>query len=194
MGVIGVLSGRTRTGGKPVLVEDDAQAHSAMPPRSWTGTLRRVGRRIFHEMREALPPTLFFFIGFNLIVLTTNLLIAHLLVAVGNFLLATFAALVVGKAVLVANALPLLRRYDRAPLIQPILFKTAVYCVIVFLARLLELFVKFSAFGEKPPRDFLAYMVATFSWHRFVAIQLWVTVLFLIYVTASEFSHLFGDP
>lgn len=179
-------------GDKPVLVEHDAQAHPAMPPKWRTGTLPRVRRRIFHEMREALPPTLFFFIGFNLIVLTTNLLIAHYFVAVGNFLAATVAALVVGKAVLVANAMPFLVRYDRKPLIQPILFKTAVYCGIVFLARLLELFVKFSAFGGRPPRDFLAYMVASFSWYRFAAIQLWVTVLFLIYVTSSEFSRLFG--
>jgi hypothetical protein len=30
------------------------------------------------------------------------------------------------------------------------------------------------------------------SWHRFCAISLWIFVLFLIYVTASEVSHLFG--
>jgi hypothetical protein len=36
-------------------------------------------------------------------------------------------------------------------------------------------------------------VVATFSWHRFAAIQLWILVLFLIYVTASELNHLFGD-
>src|SRR6266850_7281471 len=35
-------------------------------------------------------------------------------------------------------------------------------------------------------------MMATFSWHRFAAIQLWILVLFLIYVTASELNHLFG--
>ena len=79
-----------------------------------------------------LPPTIFFFVGFNFIVLTTNLLVAQYLVAVSNFMLATLAALVVGKAVLVANAMPLLRRYDRAPLIQPILYKTGFYWVVVF--------------------------------------------------------------
>ena len=36
------------------------------------------------------------------------------------------------------------------------------------------------------------YLVTTFSWHRFSAISLWILVLFLIYVTASEMSHLFG--
>lgn len=80
-----------------------------------------------------LPPTIFFFVGFNFIVLTTNLLVAQYLVAVSSFMLATLAALVVGKAVLVANKMSLLRRYDRAPLIQPILYKTAFYWVVVFL-------------------------------------------------------------
>src|SRR5262249_50844333 len=35
-------------------------------------------------------------------------------------------------------------------------------------------------------------LITSFSWHRFVAISLWILVLFLIYVTASEFSQLFG--
>ena len=35
-------------------------------------------------------------------------------------------------------------------------------------------------------------MITTFSWHRFSAISLWILVLFLIYVTASEFGNLFG--
>jgi hypothetical protein len=154
------------------------------------GIAHGIGARLLHEVREALPPTLFFFIGFNFIVMTTNLLIAQYLVAVSNFMLATMAALVVGKAVLVANKMPLLRRYDRAPLIQPILFKTAFYWVVVFFARLLERFVHFLWEGNWPG-DFGSYLVTTFSWHRFSAISLWILVLFLIYVTASEFSHLF---
>ncbi len=156
------------------------------------GVARRIGHRILHEAREALPPTIFFFIGFNFVVYTTNLLVADYGVAVSNFMLATVAALVVGKAVLVANEIPLLRRYDRAPLIRPILFKTAFYWVIVFLARLLERFVHFSIMERKPPGDFFPYLITIFSWNRFVAISLWISVLFLVYVTASEFSHLFG--
>ena len=104
---------------------------------------RRIGARILHELREALPPTIFFFVGFNFIVLTTNLLVADYAVAVSNFMLATVAALVVGKAVITANAMPFLKLFDRAPLIQPILFKTAVYWVAVFFARLAERFVHF---------------------------------------------------
>jgi hypothetical protein len=157
-----------------------------------SGVARRIGARILHEAREAIPPTMFFFVGFNFIVFTTNLLLADYAVAVSSFMLATVAALVVGKAVLVANAMPLLRRYDRAPLIQPILYKTAFYWIIVFLARLLERFVHFSLIERNPPSDFFPYLITTFSWHRFSAISLWIFVLFLIYVTATEVSHLFG--
>jgi hypothetical protein len=154
---------------------------------------RRVGARILHELSRALPPTIFFFVGFNFIVLTTNLLVAEYAVAVSNFMLATLSALIVGKAVITANAMPFLKLFDRAPLIQPILFKTAVYWVAVFFARLAERFVHFSIIDGNRPGAFVAYLISDFSWHRFIAISLWILVLFLIYVTASEFTQLFGS-
>jgi hypothetical protein len=30
-----------------------------------SGVTRRIGARLLHEMREAVPPTIFFFVGFN---------------------------------------------------------------------------------------------------------------------------------
>jgi hypothetical protein len=179
----------------PVLDPDKTQESEAAAEvtRAPAGLAQRVGAFLLREFREMLPPTIFFFIGFKLIVLTTNLLVAAYSVAVGSFLVATTAALVVGKSVLVANAMALLRRYDRAPLIQPILFKTVFYWAIVFVARLLEHWIRFTFVEHHPLGTFLPHMVATFDWRRFVAIQIWILVLFLIYVTASELNHLFGD-
>ena len=79
---------------------------------------------VIKEFREVVPPTVFFAIGFNLVVLTTDLILADYLVSFGSFMVATVTALVVGKSVLIANAMPYLRRFDTAPMIQPILFKT----------------------------------------------------------------------
>ena len=115
---------------------------------------RRVGAWILHELRGALPPTIFFFVGFNFIILTTNLLVADYAVAVSNFMLATVAALVVGKAVITANAMPFLKLFDRAPLIQPILFKTAIYWIATFIARLAERFLHFSVIERQPAGRF----------------------------------------
>jgi len=79
---------------------------------------------LLREFREILPPTISFFIGFNLIVLTTNLLLANYGAQFASFMIATASALIIAKALLVAkrdDGNPPLRR---APLIRPILFKT----------------------------------------------------------------------
>ncbi len=156
----------------------------------------RVVAFFIKEFKEVIPPTLFFLVGFNVIVLTTQLLLNDYLTGyftgLANFILATTAALVVGKAVLVANHMPFLRRYDTAPLIQPILFKTVAYCILVFLARFLEHLVRYfidgGTFAGIPD-----YVAEHFSWNRFFAVQIWIFVLFLIYTTFSELNELFGQ-
>lgn len=121
-----------------------------------------------------------------------NLVLAQYSIQVANVLVATVAALVVGKAVLVADKMPFLRRFDTAPLIRPILFNTLVYWVFVGIARLIEAWVHYMIdTGEMT--GFGASMVERFSWNRFLFIQLWILVLFLIYTTASELNAAFGD-
>jgi len=94
------------------------------------------------EFKELIAPTLFFAVSFNIIVLTTQLILDDYMIRLASFLVATTAALVVGKAVLIANALPLLRRFDKGPLIQPIVFKTVVYFAVVFVVRFLEKIIR----------------------------------------------------
>ena len=156
------------------------------------GFARRAGAFLLHEFLEILPPTIFFLIGFNLIVLTTNLILADYDAQFASFMIATASALIVAKAVLAANAMPAIRRYDRAPLIRPILFKTVFYWAAVFIVRLLEHWIRYRFGGDYVFGGFVPHVVATFSWDRFIAIQLWIFVLFLVYVTASEFNRLFG--
>ena len=146
---------------------------------------------IIKEIREALPAMVFFAIGFNLIVLTTQLILDDNGAQFAGFMVATATALVVGKAVLVAKLLPFFRRFDNAPLIQPVLFKTAVYWAVVFLARFLEKLVEYLFDGGRIG-GIPEYVTTHFTWHRFGAIQLWIFVLFLIYVTADELNTLFG--
>lgn len=156
----------------------------------------RVIAFIVKEFKEIIPPTLFFLVGFNVIVLTTQLIVNDYLpdffTGLANFILATTAALVVGKAVLVANALPFLRRYDTHPLIEPILYKTVVYCVLVFVARVLERVIEYFIHGGTFA-GISAYFSEHFSWDRFLAVQVWIFVLFLIYTTFRELNELFGE-
>ena len=106
-------------------------------------------------------------------------------------LVATMTALVVGKSVLVANAMPFLRRFDEAPLIQPILFKTLVYWAVVFLVRFLEKLVEYLVHGGTLS-GIPEYVTAHFTWHRFAAIQIWIFVLFLVYTSIVELNAVLG--
>jgi hypothetical protein len=146
---------------------------------------------VIKELREVVPPTVFFAVGFNLIVLTTDLILADYLVSFASFMVATITALVVGKAVLLANAMPFLRRFDTAPMIQPVLFKTVVYWAVVFLVRFLEKLVEYLLAGGTLSA-IPEYVATHFTWHRFAAIQIWIFVLFLIYTSVEELNARLG--
>jgi hypothetical protein len=147
---------------------------------------------VIKELKELLPPTVFFAISFNLLVLTTQLILADYLVHLWNFMLATTAALVVGKSVLVADALPFFRRFDTAPMIQSVLFKTIVYWTVVLLVRFLEKLVEY-LFAGGTLGGIPEYVATHFTWHRFAAIQIWIFVLFLIYTSVAELNARLGE-
>jgi len=155
----------------------------------------RIVRRTFDwwlaQVKRALPPTIFFFVGFNLILWTKLLILQEHGIEFSALFTATVAALLVGKAVLVTDHLPFMHRFDGAPLIQPILFKTAIYWLCVLVVRLVEVLVHFLAAGGAIA-DFPDHLAEHLSWPRFLSIQIWLMVLFLVYVTIHELNMLFG--
>src|SRR5215467_7866283 len=144
------------------------------------------------QMKHMLPPTVFFFFGFNLILFTRWMTLQEHGIPFTNFFAATLLALLVGKAVLVVDNLHFMRRFDGAPLIQPILFKSSIYWLCVFVLRVAEGLWHFLRDGGTLA-DFPNFLVAQFSWPHFLVVQIWLMVLFLIYVTAHELNTLFGD-
>jgi hypothetical protein len=155
---------------------------------SWPG---KALRWWLHEMKLLLPPTIYFFCAFNLIVVTTNLMVRPYFFALTSFMTATALALIVGKAVLVVNKFRAVDRFRGAPLIKPILFKTVFYGLAVTLFRVVEQLIHFSFDSDGFGAAFRDAIEA-FTWRRFVAIQIWLFACFLIYVTAMELSRALG--
>lgn len=153
-------------------------------------------RRFFHGwirvIRHMLPPTLYFFTAFNLIVFTTNLLTHDYWFNLTGFMLASTTALIVGKVVLVVEKVRIIDKFRGAPLIQPILYKTVFYGVVVTIVRYAEKMLHF-VFDARGFSVAAEAALADFTWHRFVAVQVWIFVCFLLYVTASELNALVGD-
>ncbi len=143
-------------------------------------------------VRHMLPPTLYFFVAFNLVVFTTNLLTRDYWFNLTGFMLASTTALVVGKVVLIVDKVRIIDKFRGAPLIQPILYKTVFYGIVVTIVRFLERILHF-AFDSRGFDAAAEAALLDFSWHRFVAVQVWIFVCFLLYVTASELNALVGD-
>jgi hypothetical protein len=88
---------------------------------SWPGKAYRLW---LHEMKLLLPPTIYFICAFNLIVFTTKQLTRSYVLALTSFLTATALALLVGKAVFGGDKFRAIHRFQNAPLIKPILYRT----------------------------------------------------------------------
>jgi hypothetical protein len=81
-----------------------------------------------------------------------------------------------------------MRRFDGAPMIQPIMFKSAIYWFCVLVVRLAERLVHFLATGGVIA-DFPGHLVENFSWSRFLSILADGTVPRLCDDTRAQYAH-----
>lgn len=150
---------------------------------------RRQPGPVAREIRRLIPPTLFFLVAFNLLALTGELARPGGSASWFTYATASVAALVCGKAVLLADNLPFLNRYPSRPLIWNVVWKAAIYMAVTLLIRLAEHLIR-GAWH----RDGLSAELAEagFSWTHFALIQLWLGVLFLNYCAIGELMRALG--
>jgi len=153
--------------------------------------MENLAAKIKEEIRAVLPPTIFFFIMLNIVALIRVLMLRGTGIPVSTPLQITVAALILGKAVLLADMLPLINRYPDKPLAYNIAWKTVIYAVVATLIHYLEHLVDFwrqagsLAAGN---RKLLAEMV----WPHFLAIQIIIILLILMYNTIHELARVIG--
>jgi hypothetical protein len=89
--------------------------------------------RIKEEFEALIPPTLFFFVALHLTALIRSLLLRGTGIELGTSLSVTLAAIVLGKAVLIADMLPIINRFPEKPLIYNVAWKTVIYAFVSLL-------------------------------------------------------------
>lgn len=100
-------------------------------------------------------------------------------------------ALVMGKAVLIADMLPVINRFPNKPLAYNVAWKTIIYFLAALAIHYLEHLVDF----WKKAGSFVAgneKLLAEMVWPHFWAIQLILVVLIFNYCVAHEFSRVLG--
>ena len=151
----------------------------------------RVFAFIKKELLEVIPPTLFFFVAFHIIAVTRALMLRQQGIEVTTMAGATVAALVVGKVLLVADHFPFINRFPEKPLIYNIVWKTVIYLVASVVVVFIEHLVKMWPDGEGLSGAF-RHVLDQVSWPRFIAVQIWLFVLLLVYTTFRELIRAVG--
>ncbi|MEC9432801.1 MAG: hypothetical protein VYD87_07830 [Pseudomonadota bacterium] len=154
------------------------------------GRAARIGAWLLHEFSLVLPPTVYFLVCFNLLVLTVTLATGQG-VSAAQHGAASFVALVVGKAVLIADKLPFVNRYPEHPLIWNASWKALIYFAVAFAIRVLEHVLE----AARNPHGFgVGWEEATsdFRLGLFLAVQLWLALLLLLYAGFRELVRALG--
>lgn len=143
------------------------------------------------EIREAIPPAIFFFFAFQLLAFTKSLMLREYGVDTWTFVGTTVGALVVAKVVLIADHLPFVNKFPTKPLIYNVVWKTMIYYAASFVVRYIEHLIHFwrkSGSFEGANRMIIEEIV----WPHFWAVMIWLLVLLLAYCTIREFQRVVG--
>jgi hypothetical protein len=144
-----------------------------------------------HEIVEAIPPAVFFFISFQLIAFTTALMLEEYGIRMSTFLAATIAALIVAKVVLVVDLVPWVNRFPEKPLIYNVVWKTAIYMIAALFVRYAEHLIHFlREYGNLALAN--RHLLDEVVWPRFWAVQIWLLILFFMYCSLRELIRALG--
>jgi len=147
--------------------------------------------KIKEEIVALLPPTVFFFVVLHIIAFVRVLMVQGTGLPIATSAQIAVAALILGKAVLIADMLPVVNRFPDKPLVYNVTWKTTIYFLIALLIHYLERLVDFwkEAGGIAAANH---KMIAEIVWPHFWAIQIVMVVLIFNYCVMHELVRVMG--
>jgi hypothetical protein len=153
--------------------------------------MNRVVRTLVKEVKEAIPPTVFFLIAFHVAAFIRALIEQSVGLTVEASTLATIGALIVGKTILIVDHLRVTNLMASRPLIFGILWKTLIFSLVATLFQgieeLVPLISKHGSVGAAV-EDLFSEVV----WPRFWANRIVLLLFVLLYASAVELIRVFG--
>jgi len=153
--------------------------------------MRRVLEKLLEEFLAMLPPTIFFFVWLHIVTFVRVLMAKGSHYEPLDALSITVWALILGKAVLLADNLPVINLYPHKPLVYNVTWKTAIYLLVAAVMHYVERLFDFSreAGGVAAGN---AKLFAEIVWPHFWAVQIILLVLIVMYCTMVELIRVIG--
>ena len=153
--------------------------------------MHKILKKLKEEFFAILPPTIFFFVALHIVTFIRVLMAKGSHFEPLSTVSIAVAALILGKAVLIADMLPPINRYPHKPLAYNIVWKTLIYLLVASIIHYLERLIDFSreAGGLVLGNEKL---LAEIVWPHYWAVQLILFLLILVYCTARELVRVIG--
>ena len=153
--------------------------------------MTKLSTKLKEEFFALLPPTIFFFVALHIVAFVRVLMLKGTGISPLSTVSIAVAALILGKAVLIADMLPFINRFPHKPLIYNIAWKTVIYllisAVIHYLERLIDFWRQAGGFVAGNQK-----LLAEIIWPHFWAIQIILFVLIVMYCTVHELVRVIG--
>src|SRR5207248_7755130 len=153
--------------------------------------MTKLSTKLKEEFFKLLPPTIFFFVALHIVMFIRVLMLEGTGIAPSSSVSIAVAALILGKAVLIADMLPLINRFPNKPLIYNVAWKTVIYllisAVIHYLERLFDFWCQTGGFVAGNQK-----LLSEIVWPHFWAIQIILFVLIAMYCTVHELVRVIG--
>jgi len=153
--------------------------------------MTKLSAKLKEEFFALLPPTIFFFVALHIVAFVRVLMLKGTGISPLGSVSVAVAALILGKAVLLADMLPVINRFPDKPLIYNVTWKTIVYLLISFVIHYLERLIDF----WRQAGGFIAgnqKLLSEIIWPHFWAIQIILFVLIAMYCTIHELARVIG--
>jgi hypothetical protein len=147
--------------------------------------------KLKEEFFKILPPTIFFFIALHIVTFVRVLMLKGTGVAPSSSISIAVAALILGKAVLLADMVPMINRFPNKPLIYNVAWKTLIYWLMATLIHYVERLIDF----WRQAGSFVAgnqKLLAEIIWPHFWAVQIILLVLIAMYCMMHELVRVIG--
>ena len=155
------------------------------------GSMSKLTEKIKEEVLALIPPTAFFLFTLSLVAVIRVLMLRGTGIPASSWVQIAVGALILGKAVVIADLLPLINRYPGRPLAYNIAWKTTIYTlvalVIHYLERLLDFWKEAGGFVAANQK-----LLTDIVWPHFWAIQIVLVVLIFNYCTMHELVRAIG--
>jgi hypothetical protein len=147
--------------------------------------------KLKEEFFKLLPPTIFFFVALHIVAFVHVLMLERTGISPSSSVSIAIAALLLGKAVLLADMLPMINRFPNKPLIYNVAWKTVIYWLISvaihYVERLIEFWRQTGSFAAGNEK-----LLSEIIWPHFWAIQIILFVLIAMYCMMHELVRVMG--